>query len=114
MATSNRRVAALLGHLQSGEGKAAARRSETTFRAAADLWPSDLPGEETIPAIAYLGTARRTVSEDPTIDLTICVLEAVGRSPPVPSLIMKQGAAHPDPLVSWTAKRLVELREPEK
>ena len=94
--------------------RAGARRSDTTFRAAADLWPSDLPGEETIPAIAYLGTGRRTVSEDPTIDLTLCVLEAVARSPPVPMQIMKQGAAHPDPLVAWTAKRLMELREPEE
>ena len=90
------------------------RRSDATFRAAADLWPSDQPDEDTLPAVAYLGTGRRTVSADPTIDLTLCVLEAVGRSPPVPSLIMEQGAAHPDPLVSWTAKRLMELREPEE
>lgn len=101
-------------HALAARSRAAARRSDATFRAAADLWPSDQPDEDTLPAVAYLGTGRRTVSADPTIDLTLCVLEAVGRSPPVPSLIMEQGAAHPDPLVSWTAKRLMELREPEE
>ncbi len=100
-------------HALAARSRAAARRSDATFRAAADLWPVDLPGEETLPAIAYLGTGRRAVSADPAVDLTLCVLEAIGRSPPVPSSIMEQGIAHPDPLVAWTARRLVELREPE-
>ncbi|MDG1481209.1 MAG: hypothetical protein P8R54_16575 [Myxococcota bacterium] len=101
-------------HALAARSRAAARRSDATFRAAADLWPLDRSGEETIPAIAYLGTGRRTVSTDPTIDLTLCVLEAIGRSPPVPASIMEQGAAHPDPLTAWTAARLVELRSPEE
>ncbi|MFT5684942.1 MAG: hypothetical protein ACI8RZ_005887 [Myxococcota bacterium] len=101
-------------HALATRSRAAARRSDATFRAAADLWPVDLPGEDAFPAVTYLGTGRRVVSADAQIDLTLCVLEAIGRSPPVPASIMEQGTAHPDPLVAWTAARLVELRSPEE
>lgn len=85
---------------------------QTPFRSAPELWPTDLPGEEHFPATAYLGTARRTHTSDNDVDLAICILEAVGRTPPVHDVLMQEGMRHPDEQVRWTAKRLTELRAP--
>ncbi len=74
---------------------------------ALELWPTDAPGDARVPAIPYLATSRRTVSADRRVDLTICMLEALARSPLDWSAALEAGEAHPDPAVRWTATRLL-------
>lgn len=88
------------------------QRGDTPFRSAPELWPTDLDGEDGIPATAYLGTARRTYADDPAVDLAICVLEAAARTPPVHAPLLEEGRSHPDERVRWTARRLAEMRSP--
>ena len=88
------------------------RRTETPFRSAPELWPADQSDEAQRPATAYLGTARRTHTDDVDLDLAICVLEAVARTPPIHAPLMAEGAAHTDDDVRWTAQRLSEMRSP--
>lgn len=45
------------------------------------LWPSDLPGEEQIPATWGRGTLRRPTSSDPTQDTILAVISAIGQAP---------------------------------
>jgi len=77
-----------------------------------DLWPEDLGDEDMRPAVFYLETSRRTLSEDPTLDRLICILEAAARLElAVKATLLAEGAAHPDDAVSWTARRLLEERQ---
>ncbi len=80
-------------------------------RALGDLWPSDRPGDETVPAAYYRGISRRAVAADPEADLAICVLEAAARQRSADIGFLALGEAHPDPLVRWTARRLLEARQ---
>ncbi|MBN1336787.1 MAG: hypothetical protein JXB39_12595, partial [Deltaproteobacteria bacterium] len=82
----------------------AARRHD----ARKDLWPVDGPGEDTYPAVYYRGVSRRTMARDPTSDLTICVLEAGARLGTPGSALLAEGRRHGDPLVRWTAERLLQ------
>ncbi|MCK6503938.1 hypothetical protein L6R53_11150 [Myxococcota bacterium] len=45
------------------------------------LWPSDLPGEEQIPATWGRGTLRRPTSSDPTQDTILAAISAIGQAP---------------------------------
>lgn len=76
------------------------------------LWTRDAgPADAAIPAAHLRETSRRAVSEDPAIDLAICVLEAAAREPKADAAaLLAEAAAHPDPLVRWTAARLVQAR----
>jgi len=78
-------------------------------------WLQDLPGEEALPWVNYRGnTSRRVLSDDPTLDAMICVLEAAGRSPGRPRIaLLDQGLSHADRLVRWTAARLASDLAPE-
>lgn len=91
--------------------------SQSTFeeRAVASAWLEDLPGEEALPWITYRGNAsRRVLSDDPTIDAAICVLEAAGRTPSRQRAnLLGQGLEHPDRLVRWTAARLASDLVPD-
>ncbi|MFT4975983.1 MAG: hypothetical protein ACI8S6_001878 [Myxococcota bacterium] len=72
-----------------------------------DFWPpgSSAPHGE----IAYPGRSRRAHSDDPDLDLLVVLLEAAARTPgPERQALLREGAAHPDPVVRWTATRLVE------
>ncbi|MCK6504231.1 hypothetical protein L6R53_12655 [Myxococcota bacterium] len=76
------------------------------------LWAEDLPGEEGLAAVAWLGDARRALAEDPAVDLRICVLEAAARSSPAQVDLLVEGLGDPQPLVRWTAARLLSEVEP--
>ena len=77
-----------------------------------DLWPEDVGEEGTRPAVFYLETSRRTVSEAPSIDRLICILEAAARLELAgKEALLAEGLAHPDDDVAWTAGRLLEERE---
>ena len=76
-----------------------------------DHWPADLPGEDGIPAAFFLGSARRPVSDDLATDQLLALLEALGQREPLPRALIAQAAAHPDPVVQWSVKRLLEGRQ---
>ncbi len=73
-----------------------------------DFWGRDGEGEEEIPALVYISTARRATSEDLAEDLTICVLEAAARHDEGGLDIVRQGVSSPHPLAAWTATRLLD------
>ncbi len=77
----------------------------------ADMWPRDREGEDSIPAQRYLGTGRRAWSQDVEVDLQICVLEAAARTSKRPEPVLAEGARSEDPLVAWTAQRLLWFME---
>ena len=76
------------------------------------LWTRDEgEADARVPAAHLRETSRRAFSEDPAIDLSICVLEAAAREPRADTrALLQEGAAHPDPLVRWTAERLGQAR----
>ncbi len=57
----------------------------------------------------YLGWTRRLVSPDPSIDLTICILEAHARQREESTALLDEAISHGHPLVEATALRLREL-----
>ena len=75
-----------------------------------DHWPSDLEGEDEIPATIYLGTSRRAWSSDPALDRKICLLEAAALMTPVETALLTGAASDSDPILRWTAHRLLEGR----
>ena len=70
-------------------------------------WEVKLAGEEALPRIAYQGDAWRTVAADEDADLLICLLEAAARGAGERDRLFTDAAAHPEPLVRWTAARLM-------
>lgn len=86
------------------EGAAVSEDDRALVRAV-ERWPQDGPGEDVRPATFYLGTARRTFSEDEAIDLAICVVEAAARSAGGAGLVA-EGLGHSEAAVRWTAQRL--------
>ncbi|MCB9779297.1 MAG: hypothetical protein H6742_12090 [Alphaproteobacteria bacterium] len=77
-----------------------------------DLWTDDLPGEDELPWVAYLGPARRAVSSDPEIDARVVVLEAAARTSPPADWMLVEGLHDPARIVRWTAARLLAAIEP--
>lgn len=73
-----------------------------------NLWTHNLKGERDLPQTTFLGNARRVWSEDPTTDLTLVVLEVAAHLDPPEEDLLREGLAHPDELVRWTAARLLQ------
>ncbi len=87
------------------------------FRAASDLW--DSTSQEMMSTSVYLSTSKRWTSKDDLTDITIAVLEAVARHPPVKRSILEEGIHHKDRVVQITSQRLLsrlqrsnDLKEP--
>ncbi len=78
------------------------------FMAAPNFGTKEISAET---SILYLATSRRLFSPDTKTDISICLLEAEIRKPPVNEELIKEGLAHPAPLVQQTAKRLLETLE---
>ncbi|MEL6345204.1 MAG: hypothetical protein AAFV53_19010 [Myxococcota bacterium] len=105
-----------LSDLQTRLTAALARRVEAPMRRGQpvkpsgyfDLWPEDGPGEETLPALPYLGASRRVTSADPEVDGVLALLEAAARQDPPKSTVLADGAAHEAEIVRRTAARLQE------
>jgi len=110
---------AVAGGLADGLGSAAERLvagestpGPVTVGRVDGAWPDTLPGEEALPVVAWLGGARRATSPDPLVDQRIALVEAAGQAdPPVIGLLV-EGAADADPLVRWTAARLLSRADP--
>lgn len=76
------------------------------FEPVEDLWRrAEVPVG--LKAIAYLGTSRRLTSDDPEVDLLICVLEASARYGGPNAAVVRAGVAgHADAAVQATLSRL--------
>ena len=79
------------------------------FRAASDLWGVGNVED----GVVYLVTSHRWLGQTSQEDIQIAVLEAVARHPPVQMDILEEGLLSHFPLVSKTAKRLLEQIERE-
>lgn len=82
----------------------AKRQTVFTLR---NLWTQLLPGEATLNAHFYMGPTRRAVAEEELADLAICLLEAAGHSEGPPMDLPAEGLRHADPVVRWTATRII-------
>lgn len=69
-----------------------------------DLWGQDRGNDVEIPAAFYLSSARRAVSNQADVDLKICLLEALARTPDGRRYMSVGDDEHR--LVKWTAQRL--------
>ncbi len=80
-----------------------------------ESWSENLPGEESIQWVVYRGPiARRAIGTNPESDALICIIEAAGRKPTAHRrTLFLEAAQHPDPLVRWTAVRLMGERSPQ-
>ena len=74
-----------------------------------DGWGQDLKGEESREARLYLDGSRRGVSGDLRTDMAVCVLEAAARLEPPDLALLREGEAREDPLLKWTAQRLLSV-----
>jgi hypothetical protein len=82
-------------------------------------WIRDKKKDGEVPATFYLGRSRRPFSEDPGIDVTLCVLESGARQPTDFNQLVRDAALHPDPLVRWAGSHLYqyakrEIRKPAR
>lgn len=100
-------LALLRGALDTRSVAAEAKKQAVRFLDVPDRWASDQPGDDLIPAIFYMGTSRRTTVADVDEDLTLCLLEALGRREPPPTALLEAAARDPRPAVAWTASRLL-------
>lgn len=78
-------------------------------------WRRDKPGEQAIPSIPFrhTGSDRRPWSEDPALDARLAWLSALGAAAeqsPEPYVV---ALSDPEPLVRWTAARLLVRLDPE-
>ncbi len=76
-----------------------------------DLWKQDAEGEASREARLYLDGSRRGVASDLRVDLAICVLEATARLETADRVVLQEGLGHSDPMVQWTATRLLSNLE---
>jgi len=83
------------------------RSRHRRYRVADAQWPRRVGEKDGMKIIFYNGPAVRVVAEDPGIDMTICVLEAAARLDPVPTELLRDGLAHRDRRVRWTAEQLL-------
>jgi hypothetical protein len=77
------------------------------FRPIRPVWPHGEAEAAGMPLIQYVGTSLRVLSDDPRTDMAICVLEAAGRSEPVPKALLVEGTAHSDAGVRYTATAIM-------
>ena len=75
------------------------------FMAAPNFGAQELSTED---SILYLATSRRLISDDVATDITICLLEAEIRKPPVNRTLIEEGLTHPSSKVQETAIRLLK------
>lgn len=65
--------------------------------------------EQDLPTVPMYGGGRRFVSEDPRADLVVATLEALYLRPETPAEVFLPYVQHDDPVVRWTAARLVRV-----
>lgn len=70
-------------------------------------WTEVLPAEAGLSTVPYMNGGMRAVHEDPAIDASICLMEAAALTLPPRAALLEEGLSHADPLVRWTAARLL-------
>ena len=111
-------IEGILTSREAAPGLTSARADATGFTGLTSLGQSELlrvPRYETV--TTFMSRSRRLWSDDPAVDVAICVLEAAYRRPRVLSdaalaRLMDEGRAHPHPNVQWTACRLTLHKTP--
>lgn len=83
-------------------------QDRNSYQAVALLWPVPLPTEAALNTVPYLGEARRVTVSDDQLDRLICLLEAAARLGSPRQDLLNEALAHPEPLVRWTALRLLQ------
>ena len=73
-----------------------------------DWWSQDEANDVDIVAISYLGKSRRTFSDAPRLDLSICILEAAARLDTEWLSLIKSQRDSSDESLQWTVKRLLK------
>ena len=92
--------------LQKRSTKQEAIDLQRKFRAASNLWSSS-EGLDTLDVVPYLSTSFRLRSSSESNELTIAILEAVARQPPVVRTLLETGIESEDDLIAQTAQRLL-------
>ena len=105
-------VEQLMQSLQKRHQKSESIDQQRKFRAASNLWSAETA--ETDVVVPYLSTSQRLSSPDAGTDITIAILEAIARHPPVEISILEAGVAHDQELVRRTATRLLSLLPTDK
>ena len=100
--------AALLELLENRSGDTRISRGLQT-PAIRDFWQEDARGDEEMPALAYLGAARRSWSTDPLLDAQLALIEAFAQQE-VAFDLLKACVDHVEPEIAWSAKRLLHAR----
>lgn len=77
-----------------------------------ELWEELLPAEAAIPWTYFALDVRRPRAEEPARDLTLASLEAAARTRPPDFRLLGEGSRHDDPLVRWSAVRLLRQVDP--
>ncbi len=72
-------------------------------------WDDDLEGEDALARISWFADIVRVQAEDASTDWTICLLEAAARDAQHAVPLFDEASQHPDPLVRWTAARLMPM-----
>lgn len=72
-----------------------------------DRWADRTPADAAFQRVAWLGTGHRALGDDPRSERLICLLEAAAQASPPLMDLLKQGSRDRDPVVSWTARRLI-------
>ena len=97
----------LADRLQNRSTKPEAIDLQRKFRAASNLWslPERIENPDVVP---YLSTSFRLRSSIPSNELTLAILEAIARQPPVVRSLLLTGVQSENILIAQTANRLLE------
>ncbi len=107
---------ALAGRVEPQPGPAVPRVRSLVTNHRVQTWATDRKDERPVPAAWVMGPARRAVSDDPAVEMRLCVLEAAAqlRSPPPASFFLAPvGDTEQDRLVRWTGARIGSFLDPE-
>ncbi len=104
-------TAHLQARLQERSNQSEAIDLQRKFRAASNLWSQseDVQQQDVVP---YLSTSFRVRSKTEVGELTVSILEAIARQPPIVRSILEDGTLSQDVLVERTSNRLLS-RLPE-
>lgn len=79
-----------------------------------DHWVQTLPGEDAIQWVPYLVGQRRALPADPASDAAVCLLEAAAQDSRKHPKLFQTALQSEDPLVRWTAARLMRTQKPSR
>ena len=100
-------VETLQKYLDQRSSKSESFDQQRKFRAASNLWSSELQQSDDV-VIPYLSTSHRLQGQDESTEITLAILEGVARQPPVHRAVLEQGLLDNRIEVQRTAQRLLD------